>query len=131
MRKHGPGADSRFSDPPPPTPMRLIAREHRGRTLLPPPSDATRPITDRAKQSLFDVLSPRIEGAQVADVFAGTGSMGLECLSRGASHAAFFELGKGALEALNKNIVALRLSGQSKVIPGDLFKTFPHAFATP
>jgi 16S rRNA (guanine966-N2)-methyltransferase len=111
--------------------MRIIAGEHRGRNLLPPPNDQTRPITDRAKQSLFDVLAPRITGARVADVFAGTGSMGLECLSRGAADATFFELGRGALDALRKNIEALRVSDRSKVIPGDLFKTFPLAFPAP
>jgi len=70
--------------------MRIIAGEHRGRKLLPPEGDVTRPITDRVKQSLFDILAPRIEGARVYDCFAGTGSMGLECLSRGSSHATFF-----------------------------------------
>ena len=71
--------------------MRIIAGEFRGRKLLPPEGDVTRPITDRVKQSLFDILAPRIDGARVYDCFAGTGSMGLECLSRGAEHATFFE----------------------------------------
>lgn len=108
--------------------MRIIAGEHRGRNLLPPPTDATRPITDRAKQSLFDVLSPRIEDARIADVFSGTGSMGLECLSRGGAHAHFFELNRGTLAALNKNIETLRLKDRSTVIAGDLFATFPRTF---
>src|SRR5215213_3035850 len=71
--------------------VRIIAGEFRGRRLLPPESDATRPITDRVKQSLFDILAPVVEDAVVYDCFAGTGSMGLECLSRGARHATFFE----------------------------------------
>ena len=66
--------------------MRIIAGEFKGRQLLAPTGDATRPITDRAKQSLFDILAPHIDGAVVYDCFAGTGSMGLECLSRGAAH---------------------------------------------
>src|SRR5215212_6812606 len=77
--------------------MRIIAGQFGGRKLLAPPSNATRPITDRAKQSLFDILSPDIEGALVYDCFAGTGSMGLECLSRGSRHAFFFEADRSAL----------------------------------
>jgi 16S rRNA (guanine(966)-N(2))-methyltransferase RsmD len=105
--------------------MRIIAGEHRGRKLLPPPDDATRPITDRAKQSVFDVLSPYIEGAVVYDIFAGTGSMGLECLSRGAARAVFFEAGRGALANLRANITALRVGELSQVVAGDLYKLIP------
>ena len=71
--------------------MRIIAGEFRGRRLLPPTGDNTRPITDRAKQSLFDILAPLIPNSVVYDCFAGTGSMGLECLSRGAKLTTFFE----------------------------------------
>ena len=80
--------------------MRIIAGEFRGRKLIPPQGDATRPITDRVKQSLFDILTPRIDGARIYDLFAGTGSMGLECLSRGAAHSTFFEADRSALERL-------------------------------
>src|SRR4051812_45222643 len=105
--------------------MRIIAGEFRGRKLLAPEGDATRPITDRVKQSLFDILTPRIEEARVYDLFAGTGSMGLECLSRGAAYATFFEADRSALGRLKKNIAALKVEGQSQVIPGDVFKWFP------
>jgi 16S rRNA (guanine966-N2)-methyltransferase len=104
--------------------MRIIAGEFRGRKLLPPQGDATRPITDRVKQSLFDILTPRIDGARVYDLFAGTGSMGLECLSRGAAQATFFEADRSAVERLKKNIAALKVEEQSQVIAGDLFKWF-------
>lgn len=104
--------------------MRIIAGTHRGRQLLAPANDATRPITDRVKQSLFDVLAPRIDGARVLDVFAGTGSMGLESLSRGASHATFFESDRSAVKLLRQNIEALGFADQSTVIPLDLFKWF-------
>ncbi len=104
--------------------MRIIAGEHRGRNLLAPEGDVTRPITDRVKQSLFDILSPRIEGARVYDCFAGTGSMGLECLSRGAAHATFFEGDRSALVRLAKNIESIRATGQSTMVKGDLFKWF-------
>ena len=72
------------------TDMRIIAGEFRGRKLLGPETDVTRPITDRVKQSLFDILTPYLPQARVYDCFAGTGSMGLECLSRGAKHVTFF-----------------------------------------
>ncbi|MFN4243164.1 MAG: 16S rRNA (guanine(966)-N(2))-methyltransferase RsmD [Tepidisphaerales bacterium] len=105
--------------------MRIIAGTHRGRILESPPGGGTRPITDRAKQSLFDVLAPRLEGAVVADLFCGTGSMGLECLSRGAREAVFFEADRRVVAALRRNISALKLDGLSRVVAGDVYKLAP------
>jgi 16S rRNA (guanine(966)-N(2))-methyltransferase RsmD len=102
--------------------MRIIAGEFRGRKLLPPVGDTTRPITDRAKQSIFDVLQPRMEDAVVYDCFAGTGSMGLECLSRGCRTVMFFEQDRSALTRLRQNIATLSLEARSTVISGDIFK---------
>jgi 16S rRNA (guanine966-N2)-methyltransferase len=108
--------------------MRIIAGRFRSRVLLPPEGgDTTRPITDRVKQSLFDMIAPHIEGAAVYDVFAGTGSMGLESLSRGAAHATFFEADRSALQRLRKNIATLGVGPQSTVVSGDLFKYFHQA----
>lgn len=107
--------------------MRIIAGTHRGRRLLPPENDATRPITDRVKQSLFDVLTPLLPGARVLDLFAGTGSMGLESLSRGAEHAVFFEANRSALALLRKNIQSLGMAGRSMVVGADVFKWFEDA----
>src|SRR4051794_5088627 len=107
--------------------MRIIAGEFRSRKLLPPATGATRPITDRAKQSLFDILTPVIEGARVYDCFAGTGSMGLECLSRAAAHVTFFEADRSALSLLRKNIATLGVQKRSTVIDRDLFKWFETA----
>jgi 16S rRNA (guanine966-N2)-methyltransferase len=104
--------------------MRIIAGEFRSRRILPPASDATRPITDRVKQSLFDILTPWLDGARVYDCFAGTGSMGLEALSRGAAHATFFEADRSAAALLRKNISALGVQPRSSVIDRDLFKWF-------
>jgi 16S rRNA (guanine966-N2)-methyltransferase len=104
--------------------VRIIAGEFRSRTILAPKTDATRPITDRVKQSLFDILSPMIDGSRVYDCFAGTGSMGLECLSRGAEHVTFFEADRSAMGLLNKNIDALRVRKRSSIISGDLFHWF-------
>jgi 16S rRNA (guanine966-N2)-methyltransferase len=102
--------------------VRIIAGEHRGRKLLPPESDATRPVTDRVKQSLFDVLGKRVEGAVVADIFSGTGSFGLECLSRGASRCVFVESGKQALGRLRRNIVAIDVEQRANVVTRDAYR---------
>ena len=104
--------------------MRIIAGEFRSRRILPPAHDTTRPITDRVKQSLFDVLAPRMDGARVYDCFAGTGSMGLESLSRGAAHATFFEADRSAAALLRKNVATLGVESRSTVIDRDLFKWF-------
>ena len=109
--------------------MRIIAGEFRGRKLLPPAGDITRPVTDRVKQSLFDILTPVIDGSRVYDCFAGTGSMGLESLSRGAAHATFFEADRSALDRLKKNIAALGVADRSTVMAGDLFRWFDAAAA--
>lgn len=105
--------------------MRIIAGQFRSRILLPPENDqTTRPITDRVKQSLFDILTPLLEDAIVYDCFAGTGSMGLESLSRGAKGAFFFEADRSALIRLKKNIASLKVEASATVIMGDLFRYF-------
>ena len=104
--------------------MRIIAGEYRGRKLLPPETDATRPITDRVKQSLFDILAPILPEAHVYDCFAGTGSMGLESLSRGAEHATFFETDRSAAARLRRNVATLSVGKQSVVVTQDLFRWF-------
>jgi 16S rRNA (guanine966-N2)-methyltransferase len=104
--------------------VRIIAGEFRGRRILSPQGDTTRPITDRAKQSLFDILQLHLPEAVVYDLFAGTGSMGLECLSRGAAHVTFFEQDQSALRSLRQNVAALNLQGRSRIIGGDLFAYF-------
>ncbi|MDB5298905.1 MAG: methyltransferase, RsmD family [Phycisphaerales bacterium] len=111
--------------------MRIIAGEFRGRKLLPPEGDVTRPITDRVKQSLFDILTPLLPEARVYDCFAGTGSMGLESLSRGAAHATFFEADRGGLTRLRRNIDTLGCADQARVIPGNLFRWFAAASNDP
>ena len=88
--------------------MRIIAGRHRGRRLIAPEGDVTRPVTDRVKQSLFDVLAPRIAGARVYDCFAGTGSMGLEALSRGATRAVFVERKGSNVALIRRNVARLR-----------------------
>src|SRR3954465_2988092 len=111
--------------------MRVIAGEFRGRRLLDPEQlpagSVTRPITDRVKQSLFDIVTPLLADAVVYDCFAGTGSMGLESLSRGARHATFFEVDRSALKRLKQNITTLGVGAESSVVATDLFRHFANA----
>lgn len=95
--------------------MRIIAGFHRGREILPPVGRTTRPITDRVKESLFSILTGLISDARVADIFAGTGSLGLEALSRGAKFCCFVERDRHALRLLKQNIQTLDLAQQSRV----------------
>lgn len=111
--------------------MRVIAGEFRGRRLIAPAGDVTRPITDRVKQSLFDILTPLLPDARVADCFAGTGSMGLECLSRGAAFVEFFEGDRSAIERLRRNIRALDVEDRCRIRPGDLFRWFDNSANAP
>ncbi len=106
--------------------MRIIAGEFRGRHLIGPPTSITRPITDRAKQSLFDALAVAMElrGAATLDCFAGAGSMGLEALSRGAAHVVFVERDRGARKALCANIDRLGVSTCCEVLAIDAYQ-FP------
>jgi 16S rRNA (guanine966-N2)-methyltransferase len=105
--------------------MRIIAGRFRSRVILPPEDDqTTRPITDRVKQSLFDILTPLLEESLVYDCFAGTGSMGLESISRGAKRTVFFEADRSALVRLRKNIASLQVESESSVVAGDLFRYF-------
>ncbi len=110
--------------------MRIIAGQFRGRQLLPPESDVTRPITDRVKQSLFDVITPLLPDSRVYDCFSGTGSMGLEAISRGAGEATFFEVDRSALGRLKRNIDTLKVAAQCYIVSSDIFKWFEGASTT-
>ena len=95
--------------------MRIVAGLWRGRALLAPKGEGTRPTADRVRQALFDMLLhapwggyPAVVGATVLDGFAGTGALGLEALSRGAAHAHFIERDRAALTALRANIATLK-----------------------
>lgn len=95
--------------------MRIIAGEWRGRPLLAPPGSATRPTADRVREALFSMLASRLgsfEGLQVADLFAGSGALGLEALSRGAAHCVFVENDRRAVHAIRANIAALGASAE-------------------
>ena len=106
--------------------MRIVAGAWRGRTLIAPPGLDTRPTADRVRQALFDMLMHApwagrnaIENAGILDVFAGTGALGLEALSRGAARAVFVEMARPALTALHTNIGACRAGDRCEVLPID------------
>lgn len=106
-----------------PTGLRIIAGEWRGRRLVAPEGDATRPTADRTREALFSMLLSRIgsfEGLFVADLFAGSGALGLEALSRGAERALFVEQDAGALRALRANIASLRAQQRCDVRAGSV-----------
>ena len=101
--------------------MRVIAGSAKGRILRPPRTSATRPITDRAKESLFAILAPRLPGARFLDLFAGTGSVGIEALSRGCAHATFVERSAGALAGIRHNLEVTGLAARADVAARDVF----------
>lgn len=98
---------------------RIIAGEWRGRTLEVPPGDATRPTAARAREALFSMLASRLggfEGLRVLDLFAGSGALGLEALSRGAVHARFVEAYPAPRRALQRNIATLGAEARCEVL---------------
>ncbi len=103
--------------------MRIIAGTKKGMTLLCPPTLETRPITDRIKESLFNVLASYelLANSVVADLFCGVGSLGLEALSRGAAFATFVEKSPNITPFLEQNIAKAKFTAQSKVIKSDAF----------
>jgi 16S rRNA (guanine966-N2)-methyltransferase len=100
---------------------RIIAGKARGFRLRSVPGDTTRPITDRAKESLFNILGADIQDASLLDLFAGTGSVGIEALSRGAAFVRFNDLGRTAVETVRQNLAATRLEAGTEVLRMDSF----------
>jgi 16S rRNA (guanine(966)-N(2))-methyltransferase RsmD len=90
--------------------MRVIAGSLRSRTLEAPPGLATRPTSDRLRETLFNVLAPRIQGANFLDLYAGSGAVGIEALSRGASQVCFVERAPAAQSVLRANLARLKLT---------------------
>lgn len=95
--------------------MRVIAGSAKGRSLDAPRGGATRPATDRIRETLFAILEPVLEDARVLDLFAGAGTLGIEALSRGAAHATFVERSPEALKTIQKNIKVTELDGLAEV----------------
>jgi len=109
--------------------MRVIAGRFKSRRLLGSPDLSIRPMTDRVKQTVFDILSNRleVEGCAVLDLFAGTGSLGIEALSRGAGSVTFVELSRKSIEVLEKNLDSLAIGNEADVAQQDVFSYLHHA----
>lgn len=103
--------------------MRIVAGAFRGRALAAPKSDAIRPTSDRTREAVFNVIAhrwpERLEGARVLDLFAGTGALGLEALSRGASFCVFIEEGAEGRGLIRDNVEAFGLQGRTKIFRRD------------
>ncbi|HJZ81061.1 MAG TPA: 16S rRNA (guanine(966)-N(2))-methyltransferase RsmD [Pyrinomonadaceae bacterium] len=92
--------------------MRIIAGKYRGRKLKSPPSLRTRPTSDRLRETLFNILAPRIEGARFLDLCAGTGAVGIEAISRGAAHVTFVEQSRKMCSLIDANVEALKIGDE-------------------
>ncbi len=91
--------------------MRVIGGEFRSRLLQAPRGDATRPTSDRLRETLFNVLGPKVEGARFVDLYAGSGAVGIEAISRGAEFVWFAESARPAVAAIRANLAALKVAG--------------------
>ncbi len=99
--------------------MRIIAGKWKSRRIAPVPGRGVRPTSDRVREAWMSILAGRIEGARAVDLFAGSGALGLEALSRGAAHVTFVERGRRAVRVLERNIRVLGAGGCTTVIRGD------------
>ncbi len=102
--------------------MRVVTGEAKGRKLKGPKTPGTRPIIDRVKTALFDILSTRVEDARFLDLFAGTGSVGIEALSRGAASATFIEMNYSVLKLVRENLKITGLGDRAEILHTDAFK---------
>ncbi len=126
--------------------MRIVSGQFKGRPIKAPKTDATRPTSDRARESLFNVLAhadwaPALDGARVIDLFAGSGALGLEAISRGAAFCLFVETAHAARGAIRENVDTLQLFGRTRIhrrsatdlgdLPAGLGAPFSLAFMDP
>ena len=101
--------------------IRVISGKARGVRLKQVDASITRPITDRVKEALFNIIGSDINNARILDMFAGTGSVGIEALSRGASYAMFLDVSSRAIDVINSNLSATKLSDMAQVQQADAF----------
>jgi 16S rRNA (guanine966-N2)-methyltransferase len=102
--------------------LKICGGEFRGRFILTPKGDTTRPTSERLRQTVFNILGPRVQDAVVLDPYAGSGAIGIEALSRGASFAYLIEMNKSACDAIKKNLEELGLTSKTEVIYTDCHK---------
>ncbi len=106
--------------------MRVIAGSARGIYLNSLKGSTTRPIPDRVKESLFNILSHIIPDSRIIDMYAGTGAIGIEALSRGARSCIFIEIDKSAIQIIKKNLDATKLQDKAQVLRYDVFEVVPY-----
>jgi 16S rRNA (guanine(966)-N(2))-methyltransferase RsmD len=119
--------------------LRVISGSAKGRKLKDVPGDSTRPITDRVKESLFNILAGDVVGASWWDIFSGTGAVGIEALSRGAVFVLFVDLDRKAVETIQANVEHVGFSSVSEIRRGDAFillsttpnRVFDYAYIAP
>lgn len=102
--------------------MRVIAGELRGRRLKSVPGKLTRPTSDKIKEAAFQMMGPYFQGGVCLDLFAGSGSLGIEAISRGINHGVFIDKQPKAIQTINENIKAMRLEEKTEVLKIDAFK---------
>jgi len=105
--------------------MRVIAGRLKGRRLKAPAWEGLRPTSDKLRETLFNILAPRIDGARVIDGFAGTGAVGIEAISRGAAHVTFIERDRRAVALIEENIAACGVQGGYTIRRGDVATVLP------
>jgi 16S rRNA (guanine966-N2)-methyltransferase len=110
--------------------MRVVAGSAKGRRLKSPKSSSTRPVMDRVKTALFDILAPRIVDTRFLDLFGGAGGVGIEALSRGAAFATFIELSPEMVKLIKENLALTRLSDHAEVVRADAFRFLESAAAS-
>lgn len=102
--------------------MRVIAGEHKGRQIKAVPGKTTRPTTDKVKEAVFQVMGPYFEGGACLDLFAGSGSLGIEALSRGMNHAVFIDNHPTAIHTIYENLKSMKIEGKAEVFRADAFR---------
>ncbi len=105
--------------------MKIIAGQFKGRFLKTPKGSATRPTQGMVREAVFNICQNEIAGARFLDLFAGSGAMGLEAISRGALHATFIEKDRNALSSIRQNIIELEIASQTTIIPADANSAIP------
>ena len=111
--------------------MRIIAGTHKGRVLNAPAWKGQRPTSDRLRETLFNVLAPRVRGARLLDVYAGTGALGIEALSRGARHATFVESGRQAQALVAENLGRCGIANGYAIIRASAGRAFEMIRSSP
>lgn len=100
--------------------MRIIAGALRGRRLTPPTWEGLRPTSDKLRETLFNVLSPRLEGSRLLDGYAGTGAIGIEAISRGAAHVTFAERDRRAVALIERNLTSCAVAAGYTIVQGEV-----------